>query len=141
MREIKFRAWDIKEKRMLNWDKEPYLSFFIGDYGVILKNAFDKSNLNSGGKVELMQFTGLKDKNGVEIWEGDIVKTKDKYYPIKVVSYTATIINEHDGDWDEWYCGFDLTLAGGEYSVLHYRLSADDIKVIGNIYENPELLK
>lgn len=64
MRDIKFRAWNKEEKKMYFWDKEPYLSFFIGDYGDILSNAFMEANAD-----EFMQYTGLKDKNGKEIYE------------------------------------------------------------------------
>jgi len=81
----------------------------------------------------LMAFTGLTDVKGVEIYEGDIVKSDDKYYPINSVIYYAEIVNEHDGDYDEWYCGFCL-------DDVDYTPLSDDVEVIGNIMENKELL-
>lgn len=115
-RPIKFRAWDKGTKVM----------FEVGN------NTFPLHDIISEG-WPLMQFTGLTDKNGKEIYEGDIVKTDDKYYPINPVIYYSDIINEHDGDWDEWYCGFCLD------DVDHKPLSTN-CEVIGNIYENPKLL-
>jgi uncharacterized phage protein (TIGR01671 family) len=73
----------------------------------------------------LMQYTGLKDKNGVEIYEGDVVEAKGYYqdkYIIEWVYDGWEIFDGKDGvvaDFDEW----------------------EKLEVIGNIYENPELLE
>ena len=131
MREIKFRAWGhfggyAKDNMIQNWQSSDLIEY-VG--------------LDGGGHFEIMQYTGLKDKNGKEIYEGDIVETSgqdDQYYPRKIVAYTSDIVNENDGDWDEWYCGFDLIVPGDECGVLHYQLS-NKVEVIGNIYENEEL--
>lgn len=132
MREIKFRFWD-GEKMLPR--KGVYFEPMVGLDGELAKNDCQLWK----GKGVLMQFTGLKDKNGKEIYEGDIVRTNDKYYPEKIVTYTVGITNEHDGDWDEWCCGFDLTLYEDDLKILHYQLS-DEAEVIGNIYENLELV-
>jgi len=58
----------------------------------------------------------------------------NEYYPINPVIYYAGVINDHDGDYEEWYCGFCLD------DVWHTPVRKDD-EVIGNIYENPELLE
>lgn len=106
-REIKFRAWD---------GKEMWTGFDIMPAGIIVPPAYKKYK----GQLEYMQYTGLKDKNGKETYEGDIVKRTDSTgtVQIKVVRY------------DQKYCSFDLYNYSKEFAW----------KVIGNIYENPELL-
>lgn len=118
MREIKFRAWDIEMKRYVYpelWDnKMPtnWKQFFI-----------------------LEQFTGLYDKNGKEIYEGDIVNHGDNFP--SVVKY------------DEKECAFRLFEDKPKYA-RGYRFYPRDheinaytspIEIIGNIHENPELVK
>jgi len=129
MREIKFRAWDKGLKRMI-YLSEPTVEnddfsgivFKLRDYFV---SAFSSDRIED---LELMQYTGLRDKNGREVYEGDIVRFKDWWDEEMVgeVRYSEkdmafTIVNDF---WD----GFPI-------------MYADDLEVIGNIYENPELLK
>ena len=104
MRDIKFRAWDIQEKSMIDAD-----SFYFSDE---FEPFIDSSNRAQIG-FEVMQYTGLKDNNGQEIYEGDIVLWEDKY--IKVI--------------------YDYRLLA---NIRDYTLG---VEVVGNIYENPELLK
>lgn len=78
------------------------------------------------------QYTGLKDKDGTEIYEGDIVLEDGNKI---VVKYGEQEHEENYGDKIH-YLGFNLTLAYG-YPNAHQR----EIEVIGNIYENPELLE
>ena len=135
MREIKFRAWgrfgDAKEKAMVeNW-QDTNLVEYVG---------FD-----GGGYFILMQYTGLKDKNGDGIYEGDVVKdvssSKDKgngrnIWEIiwRTNGYLLRRLpkpNKDDWDWTTAPDGYIYYDPGEFY----------DCKVIGNIYENPELLK
>jgi len=102
MREIKFRAWDKKYKRMIDgWDLE-YLN-------EIFESKKD-GHFVIDDDLEIMQYTQLKDKNGKEIFEGDIIKTRKD---------TTIVIN----------------------SIFHgINFYEKEAEVIGNVYENPELL-
>lgn len=114
-REIKFRAWD---KKYMYYDLD-YLqsrgSIVLGGMG----DCFDLSSEIDLEHVKLMQSTGLKDKNGKEIYEGDIVK--------------------HEYNKGQSDVFFDL----GRFQPFSYLGSymGSEYEVIGNIYENPELLK
>jgi len=136
MREIKFRAWDKKQEFMeING---LYMSFLNGGLKVdgsayYLSNGWVEGNINKEIKgmeniepdVILMQYTGLKDKNGKEIYEGDIIRTLDLgNTPGEVV-------------WRQEVCAFELMINEKVYTI-------DDVtkfEIIGNIYENPELHK
>ena len=130
MREIKFRAWSKLLNKMLshedlnkalkNLTKIEYIA------GIFLP-------LNSDN--EIMQYTGLNDKNGNEIYEGDILKgtTKGNSDEILAITYVK---------WDRGQ--FDLftemTSDSWEDALFNY-MQFFDVEVMGNIYENPELLE
>ena len=130
-REIKFRVWDKKNAIMaqvcsihnFNYpDNSEYKYIATGGKGLI-----------QWEDAILMQYTGLKDKNGKEIYEGDIVRYLHKYKPDPIYAEvrwfnqhanfalyenTSRNIYDHESDW----------------------MILKDIEVIGNIYQNPELL-
>jgi hypothetical protein len=109
-REIKFRDYDLNDKIMAHYDLEEY----------------DNSRHNTFGTI--MQFTGLKDNNGKEIYEGDILRynsgTKTNLFEVQFMQarFKALLIGRSD----------DTEILG---SGLW-----DGSEVIGNIYENPELI-
>jgi uncharacterized phage protein (TIGR01671 family) len=125
----KFRAWWIQDEVMTHIDT---LEFLQGGIRVS-DGCWHEKFL--GDEVILMQSTGLKDKNGVEIFEGDIVSVRN--HPFQKTELSGAGI-EIDGDYLIGWSDHNLTWLAGD--LLLYQLKPY-IEVIGNIYENPELLE
>jgi len=114
MREIKFRAWDKENKVMMDWEDIKYIDL----------DTLQKSSI-------LMQYTGLKDKNSKEIYEGDIVHVEAVAYGRNM---KAVVIWKNGGfmlKWEDEY----------ESYIQDWAKDLAESEVIGNIYENPELLE
>ena len=120
----KFRAWDKNNKEMISW------RYLLNGYN--LRNVFMRPEMCG---LELMQSTGLKDKNDVEIFEGDIVSVRN--HPFQKTEKSGAGI-EIDGDYAISWKEGDLTWCAG--NLLLARLKPY-VTVAGNIYENPELLE
>ena len=122
MREIKFRAWDKKNKKWLQADQ---ISEYYAVYSFVDSKDKEWGFEMLGQDIELMQFTGLKDKNGKESFESDLVKREGEI---------GVII------WDKIEARFRIIIENS-YPTRNYPLDSSLFEVIGNIYENPNLLK
>ena len=121
MRDIKFRVWDNERNAMFN-SKSVDIDFFEGKIEITSDTIrYDEVYTDEIKDFELMQYVGCKDKNNKEIYEGDIVKTKEH---IGQVIYSK---------------GMFFIDVKGDFYLPIYNVS-EFMEVIGNIYENPELL-
>lgn len=122
MREIKFRAWNKVEGFMdtawlIDWE-----------HGLVCHRSHNQSKLED---CELMQYTGLKDKNGKEIYEGDILSFEDDKFVWKVTyDMDCFVASGGKHNQNEELMNF--------YDWQKERL---DLVIIGNIYEHPNLLE
>ena len=136
-RPIRFRVWDTEYKEMCLVDK---LQFMFEDDNKISASVFSDLKVGEEGTGEytgeyirdifpehlvLMQFTGLLDKNGKEIYEGDILGDDTEGWSYDFV------------EWSDIWCGWATHYWFGSKELAE---NADGLEVVGNIYENPELL-
>lgn len=123
----KFRAWLKEEKRMTDAHE---MTFMDGEVYLIS----DITGFYAYEEFKLMQSTGLKDKNGNEIFESDIVK-----YKSGCNTYTEEVA------YDKNFAGFGVRDANADIIFTFWELAEDidliSLEVVGNKYENPELLK
>jgi uncharacterized phage protein (TIGR01671 family) len=129
----KFRVWD---KRFSEFVED----FFVSEDGKIYKKTKDTCygfaiSRETSDKIILMQSTGLKDKNGNEIFEGDVVQ----YQNTKVPSADSKGVIRYFDNW----AMFGIDIEYNEPRALFFNGLADHIslEVVGNIYENPELIE
>jgi hypothetical protein len=118
MRQFKFRAWDSVSKEMISPDR-------------VVAHRIPVKTTDAGFRLEsffrLMQSTGLKDENGKEIYEGDILKVR--FYEGRNRRFRTEIVEFGEYDAEEY----------GEY-VGYIKYDSKNVEVIGNIFENPELI-
>ena len=121
MKDIKFRVWDNERNAMFN-SKSVDIDFFEGKIEITSDTIrYDEVYTDEIKDFELMQYVGCKDKNNKEIQEGDIVKTKEH---IGQIIYSK---------------GMFFIDVKGDFYLPIYNVS-EFMEVIGNIYENPDLL-
>ncbi len=128
MREIKFRAWKSGTKTMYHDVHNGGEGYFWNNFR---RECFGDI-LNDEPGTDIMQFTGLKDKNGVEIWEGDVLKNERDSY----LSY----VGFNNGGFTYSECGWQEGNNPDTGGFLHAD-TAGISEVVGNIYENPELVE
>jgi len=140
MREIKFRAFHKKigyicnELIDIDFDSNNNMS----NIGVVLENDVSYSYYDNAKTFKLMQYTGLKDKNNVDIYEGDVLYLENwndhipKRFNIPLDETRKVFFN------NGCFCIQELN-SSGHCSINH--INPDFTEIIGNIYENPELLE
>jgi uncharacterized phage protein (TIGR01671 family) len=136
-REIKFRVRDEDSKRILGYEmfntnhNAGFTFIYTDDKEQILHSEFSMppmiKPLSSFGRLFREQFTGLLDKNGKEIYEGDIVTIYDPYIKSQ---HTDQII------WDDNNCRFAIKNTYIDFDFL----IVDEVEIAGNIYENSDLI-
>ena len=152
-RVIKFRAWD--GNRMIMPEDRAYYQHYISFCGNIIQSSSEgmscfggQDNWRVKSGLQLMQFTGLLDRNGVEIYEGDIVVIPDEYiwFDGKKPNYVGVV----EMVFSQWSCishCVNKEKAGRSHGINH-NLNDDGFNdgekscwlIIGNIHQNPELL-
>ena len=127
MREIKFRAWDTEKNKMVKVDT---IDFYNGNVNDV---DFYNQEIHFGYSTVLMQYTGLKDKNGTEIYEGDILLSAS--YPSDHMLY-----NPKKGV-AEFYDGSFIFNQNNPRTSARLDVFVNTSIVIGNIYEHKHLLE
>ena len=126
MRDIKFRAWHVENKTMVNFDNEK-----------VIKDQYQMAHLcelisGTHPDGELMQFTGLTDTNGVDIYESDVLKQTyedgDVFGVVKYVMAEGGYITEGIDEIKDYPLCFNAYYSGKS-------------EIVGNIHSNPELLE
>jgi uncharacterized phage protein (TIGR01671 family) len=122
----KLRAWDKQDERMSYGEVE-----YFDDS---INYRFDHFCTGADEDVEFMQSTGLKDKNGVKIYEGDVINCRNSFRNPMTGSGSLSINRD-----------FKIIFENGEFKAKGFDIRLKNIlsysEVIGNVYENPELLE
>lgn len=148
MREIKFRAWVREEdERYSHMVDSPRSIITILEHILMVGRPMGFSDCDSRPYPEryvLMQYTGYKDRNGREVYEGDIYAMEEYRHGEKIVTYWAVV-------WDETKYSFSLVAnIEKQYRGKKYRqdvylplrfIDGNKMEYAGNIYENPELME
>ena len=137
MRPIKFRAWDKEDKKIIYPNNRPIRVKEDGKIGVVRLRKWEdmadfwKHISNSPRVFEIQQFTGLTDKNGKEIFEGDILRCGEMKDTIELGWATGEATDN----------GYGFIWSASKNLVAKVDDISGRFEVIGNVWENPELLK
>lgn len=149
MRDIKIKFWDVDNKCMHHWiENFEEIAIVNGKMKPVLNNSVSDNWNWYKRNYEPLQYTGLKDKNGKEIYEGDVIK--QTYH--KTIGY-----GDNEENFEGYHIGEVVLISSGVCikKPLMYEVEIDQLvkldgyknvagyrsEVIGNIYENPELLE
>ena len=124
MREIKFRAWDKTLNKIHSWS--------------IIENHFTFEELLDDDFFEAMQYTGLKDKNGTEIYDGDYIRYSMRTINGSIYTHVCRVFQHESGTWRIEGYHEDNHSYETKGTVYAAHLICE---VIGNVYENQELAK
>lgn len=128
-RDLKFRVWDLEAKRY--WLTKDNLHFYLENLQDERLAVSISTFIKKSDRFVVQQYIGLQDKNEKDIYEGDIINVP-AFCLYKVI-------------WDDKYARFDLEQI--EFDELYYGFDVhkngwpNNLEIIGNIFENPELLK
>jgi len=132
MRDIKFRGWHTKHKKMFSAEemaRDQLTLLPTGCFINVSSTSTTFSEVYDSDKFIPLQYTGLKDKNGKEIYEGDMLKDDTGMGRVLFCAPAFVVID---------YSGLVWSLGGGIVNIKDNLLNTE---VIGNIYESPELLE
>lgn len=139
MREIKFRAWHIKERKMYFLEAIDMCFELV----TVTKKNSDEQDYAAYfrfSEIELMQYTDLKDKNGMEIYEGDILELRVNLFDKERDLFQ--VVFKDGGFRDEWNNYIGQYLPPDIRNRQGGRVRLNEVcEVIGNIYENKNLIK
>lgn len=135
-REIKFRIWDTVLKCWCETSK--YLIQADGTTIYFNNGGYDDL-YNQTSKLILQRYTGLKDKNGKEIYEGDILTETIEVYRIGKVTYNCQVVYKNSAFGLIFTKEFDIGKPKEEWTPFYSGIE-EDKEVIGNEFENPELI-
>ncbi len=136
---IKFRIYDTVEKEMFYQEDIAYINFNSGIASIYQENGYDYLINFNGDDGEIMRNTGIKDKNGIEIYEGDIIRVVKSDSKINgVVKYGIRRRNDTFVEKNE--LGFYVDWSSELYWRRDLIFWSRKCEVIGNIYKNLELM-
>ena len=127
MKEIKFRAWDDVEDLMYYTGEETDIIFYFDDNGIVAEKILGDYETEKLPYLKYMPFTGLYDRKGTPIYEGDIAKSGKRLFVAR---------------WNNDIASFVWEPLDGKSSYPCFNVgTVKNVEIVGNIYENPELLE
>lgn len=139
---IKFRAWDKKKKR---WATDYDTVYITEDGSPNIYNTNSYTAFMQGADFEILLFTGYKDRNEKEIYEGDIISSPNGQIKRALIYFSQATFwyKEWDEMYEEWHhseMGWCEQYGSKEIGILHWSANRIALEVIGNVYEHPELM-